>query len=634
METMNTTIETTATIATIDTITKQVFNALCEFREEGDLLYNARSFTDYGIRQNVKEWFCEKEVLLDTFRKHPNWSEKDLAIIGDLEYKIEFDAEYIKAEIQPDINDFFYKIRNGYWSYFVKEYTDWYTRFNCENSVIDFSMTSVDSVISAVLFGENGNDIESTISEWTANYLNDKRMITYNHEFRKGMKKTKVIEKIFKPLKLEEIKSIQHKEWYDDQNEFHSVDKEISPWEQLKAKLFDAMNPKTVKLKYSLSINPMDYLLMSNGISWKSCHTILDGGSDAYHGCYMGGTLSYMNDKHAVIFSIIGNSDMELTQEAWKYQKIERQVFLINAEEMYLFQQRLYPQSNDYNPILKAKTTAYRKTVENILAVCAGVKSSWVKTKRFNVSSTRAYAGYEDFSQYTRMSNAAYLKNVSEESEIEEDSDNVNSERRDVRFVVGGTSYCIECGKPKDIDDFYDEENFYNGILCNDCHSDEDGRDRCECCGERTDDDDMTYVEDYGYVCNYCLEQDDRFHYCEYHEQYEYERYSDDWYYIEDYGYVCSDGYSRGDFCYCDCCENYREGNNYVRRNAYGITVCDYCYDNETIEVTCAECGQVEDVTYREYDEEGYENYNYICEECLKKGSEEESETLTASVSA
>lgn len=95
-----------------------------------------------------------------------------------------------------------------------------------------------------------------------------------------------------------------------------------------------------------LSINPIDYLTMSFGNTWASCHTIDRDNSrhmpNSYSGGYCGGTLSYMLDECSIVAYCPTNQEKEHPE---RESKIYRN--MIHFKDNVLIQSRMYPQSND-----------------------------------------------------------------------------------------------------------------------------------------------------------------------------------------------------------------------------------------------------------------------------------------------
>lgn len=98
----------------------------------------------------------------------------------------------------------------------------------------------------------------------------------------------------------------------------------------------DMMSDLKRQLQYVISVNPYDYLAMSLGNSWSSCHSI------ATHGGWCGGTLSYMLDSTSIITFCVNKWDDVQTAP-----KVYRNMF--HYGENMLMQSRVYPQGNDGN---------------------------------------------------------------------------------------------------------------------------------------------------------------------------------------------------------------------------------------------------------------------------------------------
>ena len=110
--------------------------------------------------------------------------------------------------------------------------------------------------------------------------------------------------------------------------------KTVYPYNKLFAAYSDLVSDITRKMYFVVSLNPLDYLTMSNGVSWKSCHNIYDG-------CYKGGVLSYMLDNSSFITFVVN----ELKDPIYKTPKFYRQMF--HYSDGMFMQNRLYPQGND-----------------------------------------------------------------------------------------------------------------------------------------------------------------------------------------------------------------------------------------------------------------------------------------------
>jgi formylmethanofuran dehydrogenase subunit E len=161
-------------------------------------------------------------------------------------------------------------------------------------------------------------------------------------------------------------------------------------------------------------------------------------------------------------------------------------------------------------------------------------------------------------------------------------------------WINGGTGYAIG------------PEESVNGMSSYDLEIAEG--EKCADCGEYHDPEDMTYIDDHGYVCEDCLSD---YSYCE----------DCDCYYHNDdihrvYGargwerYVCDsclDNYSQ-----CEHCEEYFHSDNV--REIDGNCVCDKCVENGDYTI-CDDCGDWHHHNYvREVDGE------WVCDDCLDSG--------------
>ena len=123
----------------------------------------------------------------------------------------------------------------------------------------------------------------------------------------------------------------------------YGVDK-LPNYNRLFAQYSDMVSGLKRKVKFYLSLNPLDYLTMSFGNSWSSCHTIDKqnerGMPNSYQGMHAGGCVSYMLDSTSII-TYVHNHATEDHEEG----KIYRNMFHFNNGT--LLQGRIYPQGND-----------------------------------------------------------------------------------------------------------------------------------------------------------------------------------------------------------------------------------------------------------------------------------------------
>lgn len=336
-------------------------------------------------------------------------------------------------------------------------------------------------------------------------------------------------------------------------------------------KFADATNPLAIKRHTVLSINPMDFWLMSNGNSWNSCHDIWkdrprdQGNSTNYHGCYCSGTESYMLDGASFVFYTVdkayNGNQMEMQR------KVQRQMFHIGEDK--IFQIRLYPLDNADGKDDQEVTDTYREIreiVQRLIAEAAGAINLWKVEKGVsNVSDMISGSGthYNDY-DYNSNETVSYWKG--------------NGVLDYETIYVGHDPICPNCGEEHEESDWLccsdcREEKHY----CNDCgcliDRDEeieiDGEYYCRDCvewcdyharWERTCDYEFTYISRYGTVCDDALEYSGEFVQVE-----DPERWNTDWMSINDV-YTTEDGrYFRSLSNMLD--EGYDEDGNIIRED-------------------------------------------------------------------
>lgn len=376
------------------------------------------------------------------------------------------------------------------------------------------------------------------INKETEEYIN-----AYLPKFKakEGQKTSRVINKLCGMLGLDKVTNAKLKEWhmaYDGQED----NKNIYNW-----KFSDcaaACNPLDMQKHIFISVDPIDFLSMSWGTNWSSCHSIdkdnKHGYKNDYRGCYSTGTLSYMLDKVSVVFYILGKDAVKEAEESGEPvpRKEMRQMFHIGKEKF--IQGRLYPydQTDRGRSAEPEDYIQYREIMQSLLSELWGVPNLWTNKRGTGACDSETISNGTHYTDYTHYSNCnvSYLKEYSGTGFIE----------------IGHDPICPKCG-----DTHSGEENCF----CADCL--EEGE-WCEY-HQRYENEDMTEVHGYGYVCNDALEEEDDFVQC---------AHCGDWYYIGGYN---DNGVrsERDDLWFCDtyCAE---------RHGYYYISECeDYISEDE-----------------------------------------------------
>lgn len=514
---------------------KTLVNGMVNLFDEYDYEY---TFT--AIDTIIDKWCTNKATLIEAFKKHPNYVDGKFLISFDVDYEREIDTDIIN-----NFRDWAYGCLCDRKIELPEEAKNEYDYLEVKGAVLTCLYYRVLSYKSRLLDEDTANDINRVFPEMKA---------------REGQKTTRIANKILTYLNF-------HK--HPDYNrEF--------------AKYADALTPLTIKRHTILSINPLDYLTMSFGNSWSSCHTIdkhnKRGMPNGYEGQYSSGTMSYLLDGVSMVLYVVDSKYDG--NEYYTQPKINRQMFHYGVDK--LIQGRLYPQGNDGNG---EQYTQYRQVVQSIIAECFGFPNRWVKKSESIYDLTESLGTH--YRDYTSFNDC----NIT----IPRDTDNTKI------MVIGHEPICIECGA-------YHEES--ETINC--CHT---GYCTCVRCGCQIDTDDAIEI-DGEYYCEDCVT------FCEDCNEY---HLNDDVRYVSSVGrYVCDDCLEEY-YRRCDDCDEYYPTDEmyYERINGQYHDVCENCLDEY---YRCEDCGDYFSPHNVVEDED---TGDYYCRNCMnqrKANDEEEGE--------
>ena len=403
-----------------------------------------------GINAILDTWIENKANLIKCFKKHPNY------VPGKFMIAISNDYERIVDESGRAMNDFF-----SWLSDYVVEKNIFINNLPediKEQMVRDRTLCLPIHMYRAIC---NNNDIlrisTPTISDGQAHEINN--VFPFAHA-RAGQKTNKVIHKIFRYLRYDK---------HPDYNREY-------------AKYADAMSPMTIKRHTILSINPIDYLTMSFGNSWASCHTIdkknKRGMPDTYEGQYSSGTMSYMLDGTSMVFYTVDASYEG--DEFYDKPKITRQMF--HWKRPILVQGRLYPQDNDYNS--DSVYTQYRSVVQKFLSEIYDFGNLWNIKKGAREASYWISSMGTHYRDYENYDNCTLSVLSGEENNCD-------------LITVGHEPICVYCGRKHEHKDLL---NCCGEIkICANC-----GRE-IETRRERVYEiDGKYYCSDCAYECDFC----------------------------------------------------------------------------------------------------------------------------------
>ena len=430
-------------------VSEKIYNSILN-EMENELCDRDYDYTRTALRKILDIWIERKQPLFEILSKHPNWDTEKLMIKFDTDFSRKIDtnttlnfASWIMN--LPEIKSLFFFLDEYNWEHLTEE-------GKCVNSAF-----------------ANCLAVHTYVEEEDQSYIDDINKINENFRFRAGMKSTKIVRKICEHYGLTKIMREEF-DYFGNKVEYNAFEREY-------AKFCDALCPIKVTRHTCISLNPLDFLLMSNGNSWHSCHDI---GHHGDGGCYSSGVISLMLDEHSFVFYTVDASfngtNIELEP------KLQRQLFAFHDNQ--LLQSRLYPQSNDYGA--KEIYTDIRNTVQKVIADCCEQPNLWVK-KKVSCDLVKTGSGatcYADWFSFSHPSVSIFKNHI----------DDARSP-----IIMGAPPICIDCGGIH-----YETESI------NHCCSGYE----CECCGRRISEDDACWVGDYHY-CRDCVT------YCEYCNEYE-----------------------------------------------------------------------------------------------------------------
>lgn len=369
--------------------------------------------------QMVNECLAGKSDLIALLSKHPCWDAEN--------YRVHFDADY---ERQKDID----------------------AAAKHLSKIGDILMDRTDGDLYQLgrMFCYTQGMFCVPIQEDTVEYVRNR--LGGDAHIHEGSKPTKAVMKLLRQY------------GFDDLND--DLKHEILRAYSLYA---DALSPTIIKRHTVISVNPVDFIRMSDGNSWQSCHKIpdcnVDPVDDEGFGCYAGGCLSYAYDHQTMImYTVSGEVDNDDLTMA---EKTTRQVYFWNGT--MLLGSRLYPQDMDGNSI---EYQSHRAIAEKVIAECLGVPNVWRKVEEYHTYSEGLH--YRDYE---------YANYPAFEPSLTEHGEYYNN-----RFEIGeyeGYYTCVVCGTHG----IYDHQF----PVCGDCIG--NGHFYCDCCGCYTDDGPEHYVD-------------------------------------------------------------------------------------------------------------------------------------------
>ena len=296
------------------------------------------SYTDEAVTIMAKKWAQNKSKLANILRKADGWDEKNLCVVREITVE-QRDARRAQVAYQTLIYDMFCC---------APDCTP-----GAKLLAAMYSENSLQSDARSGALSQEGR-------EWLV-YNLEKQGFNVKFSLNVGAKFSRVINAVLRAvIEQAHLACPEYEKWF--------------------AAFSDGVKTKPEKLKFVLSIHPADYMRMSFGNSWDSCHKLGKG-------CYQAGTLSYMLDTCSMVGFVV---KPECKDEYWKEYKIFRQMFMYNGAEM--LKSRLYP---DYSVNDAIYGTAFADCVAKIL----DIPSDWkkVNTTLTTMAQGKGSVAYPDF---------------------------------------------------------------------------------------------------------------------------------------------------------------------------------------------------------------------------------------------
>ena len=417
---------------------------------------------DYYERDHLRDFINvsleAKTDLRSILRNHPNWNEERqyISFSADTERKI--DPERMK----------------DFWNYYCGR------RKWGRNSREEEQWDLMSQIVRKSTIENEGNQFPD---DELVKLVNEFLALFNRGHITKETKISKVINKCAKLLEMDKHTEVRIVRWADESGNIHEKEKDYG-WNYQFAQFADGINPIKIKRHTIISINPVDYLTMSIGDSWNSCHSI-ENADDP--GCYSSGTVSYALDNVTIIFYYVDNSYDE-NEYFSLLPKQKRCAFYLGEDK--LIQSRVYPDGRDGGDCGLAEEV--RNIMQKVIADCMDIPNLWTLVKgRETARSLIETCGsqYPDYIHYNDVTTSFRL---------------VNGEKNNTKIKVGHTPFCIKCGSYYSIDE-------HDHIYCEDCRNENNYDYYCSECGEGFNGGewDAIYIErdDRQFCCSRCAER-------------------------------------------------------------------------------------------------------------------------------
>ena len=400
----------------IDKLVYDIGNLLTTYRHRN---------SEHGVCMMLDKYFTQKEPLINLLMESKNYA-------GDMRIKMR--KEFARDNVKSDVHNFCCNFSNdvGAPEALLKRETDEgktitdYIKIG-RNHITPKQLLEKTKTINfqSTPFTYDGYTLDSSQNlEGFKNFLN---IFYYITEHILSDKNAADFAGIKSDIKL--AKGMKTSRAFNRVCDTYGISK-LPKYNKLFAQYADMVSGLKRELDYYISVNPYDYLTMSFGNSWSSCHTIdktnIRRAANNYSGQYCGGTLSYMLDTSSIITYVV-----EADGDPKECGKIYRNMF--HYGNNVLIQGRIYPQGNDGSTDLY---TLFREFMHAEMAELLKSKdASWktlVGTSYCSDYTISDGVHYKDY-VYVRDCNVSYM---------------TSKERQRGRVSIGTLGVCPNCGEP------------------------------------------------------------------------------------------------------------------------------------------------------------------------------------------
>lgn len=387
--------------------------------------YNHRN-SEHGVCTMLNEYFINKKELINLLRKSKHY-------MGDM--RVMIDIELARENSEIDVFNFC----DGFPANVNAEKAIIKYKDEKGKTLSDYLRTGVKSIKARDLMSEEKVSLLKTVydnqSKFASNGMTQASLDWYNkfvqavRTFGRAPSQTieaDVASKFLPEYNIHE--GMKTSRAFNRMCGFYGVDK-LPKYNKLFAQYADMVSCLKRKLKFFISVNPIDYLTMSFGVNWASCHTIDKENrrrmDNSYHGMYCAGTVSYMLDATSIITFVHDHVPTD-----WEDGKIYRCMFHYGND--ILVQGRVYPQGNDGNTDLYK---VFRNYVQNEITPLIGITdTTWTKKANGDVSGNVRSRGlhYRDYINFGSC-NVSYPRE--------------KSSAKNSVIMIGHDGICPYCGR-------------------------------------------------------------------------------------------------------------------------------------------------------------------------------------------